>query len=264
MNIKSDFTPQDTLAQPVDCSGRASVGPPWSNLVNRIQAGDPSGLEDLYGVFTTGIRFYIWRQLGAQDLDDRVHEAFLAITRSIKRGDLREPERLMGYVRTVVRRLVASQIETVVSARRTELDTKPSLPLRDDHPDPERKIIEREHLEIARRVLDELPWRDREVLVRFYLHEDTAEQICEALALTATQFRLIKSRAKQRFGEMGRARLGRGRPSAPFSESRPSRGARSTGFRLGSASRVYRPEEPKPLAPRSEDANPLSDHSMVS
>ncbi len=72
-------------------------------MVARIQAGDPSGMEELYRVFTTGIRFYLCRQLGPQDLDDKVHDAFLTITQSIRRGDLREPDRLMGYVRTVVR-----------------------------------------------------------------------------------------------------------------------------------------------------------------
>ncbi len=40
-----------------------------------------------------------------------------------------------------------------------------------------------------------------------YLREQKAEQICSELKLTQTQFRLIKSRAKARFGELGRARL---------------------------------------------------------
>jgi DNA-directed RNA polymerase specialized sigma24 family protein len=44
--------------------------------------------------------------LGPQDLDDRVHDTFLIVVQAISKGDLREPERLMGFVRTVVRRLV--------------------------------------------------------------------------------------------------------------------------------------------------------------
>ena len=34
---------------------------PWASMVERIRAGDPSGMEELYGVFTTGIRFYLCR-----------------------------------------------------------------------------------------------------------------------------------------------------------------------------------------------------------
>src|SRR5271166_6112336 len=98
---------------------------PWVSMVARIKANDPSGMEELYSVFTTGIRFYLCRQLGPQDLDDRVHEAFVTITQAIRKGELREPERLMGYVRTVVRRQVAAQIEAAVEQRRRQID--PSL-----------------------------------------------------------------------------------------------------------------------------------------
>jgi len=126
-------------------------------------------MEEMYRVFTTGIRFYLCRQLGPQDLDDRVHEAFVTITQSIRRGELREPERLMGYVRTVVRRQVAAQIEAVVEQRRRQTDPSLGAVVRDHQPNPERQAIEREQAAVAYRVLRSLPPRDREVLVRFYL-----------------------------------------------------------------------------------------------
>jgi hypothetical protein len=37
--------------------------------------------------------------------------------------------------------------------------------------------------------------------------EQPQQQICEEMNLTETQFRLLKSRAKARFGELGRRRL---------------------------------------------------------
>ena len=57
------------------------------------------------------------------------------------------------------------------------------------------------------RILKSLPQRDREILIRFYLHEQRPEQICEDMNLSETQFRLIKSRAKARFGELGKRRM---------------------------------------------------------
>jgi DNA-directed RNA polymerase specialized sigma24 family protein len=77
----------------------------------------------------------------------------------------------------------------------------------DTRPDPEREAIDRENLALAMRVLKSIPKRDREVLTRFYLKEESAEEICENMGLTDTQFRLIKSRAKARFGELGKRRL---------------------------------------------------------
>ena len=59
------------------------------------------------------------------------------------------------------------------------------------------------------RILRRMPLRDREVLTRFYLHEQTQEQICAEMGLSETQFRLLKSRAKTRFGDAGKSMLSR-------------------------------------------------------
>jgi RNA polymerase sigma-70 factor (ECF subfamily) len=179
----------------------------WGDLVERVRSGEPSGLEELYRVFSKGIRFYLCRQVGPQDLDDKVHDLFLTITQSIQRGDLREPERLMGYVRTIVRRQVAAHIDHVVQARRNQTDMEYGMALSDYRPNPERRIIDEQNMALAMRILNSLHKREREVLMRFYLQEQSADQICSEMDLTETQFRLIKSRAKARFGELGKRRL---------------------------------------------------------
>jgi RNA polymerase sigma factor (sigma-70 family) len=181
--------------------------PSWAGLVERVHAGDPTGMEELYAIFAKGVRFFLWRQLGPQDLDDKVHDVFLIVTQSIQRGDLREPDRLMGYVRTVVRRQVAAHIEIAVHARRNQMPIDPVIALSDHQPDPERQVIDRENQDVAMRVLGGLSKREREILTRFYLQEQSAEEICRDLNLTDTQFRLIKSRAKARYGELGRRRF---------------------------------------------------------
>ena len=183
--------------------------PPWSGLVEQIRNGNSSALEQMYHIFSTGIRFYLCRQLGPQDLDDKVHDVFLIIVQSIQKGELREPERLMGYVRTIVRRQVAAQIDDNVKARRNQADLDFGMALSDHHPNPERSAIEHQNGELALRVLNGLPKRDREVLARFYLEEQPPDRICREMGLTQTQFRLVKSRAKARFGELGRTRFAR-------------------------------------------------------
>jgi RNA polymerase sigma-70 factor, ECF subfamily len=181
----------------------------WTQLVEQIRNDDPQGMEELYRVFSKGIRYFLCRQLGPQDLDDRVHDVFLIIAQAIRRGDLREPERLMGYVRTVVRRQVAAHIEEAVHSRRNETDIESGMPIADRAANPEQIAIEREHEELAMKMLRSISKRDREILTRFYLEEQPQEQICREMQLTETQFRLIKSRAKARFGELGKQRLAR-------------------------------------------------------
>jgi RNA polymerase sigma-70 factor, ECF subfamily len=184
-----------------------SQDPSWSGLVERIRAGDTSAMEELYAVFAKGVRFYLWRQLGPQDMDDKVHDVFLIVTQSIQKGELREPDRLMGYVRTIVRRQVAAHIDSAVQSRRFQVSIEPGMTVRDRGLDPERMAIDRQNLDLAVRLLGSLPIRDREVLIRFYLKEQTPERICSEMDLTDTQFRLIKSRTKARYGELGQRRF---------------------------------------------------------
>ena len=190
-----------------------AIEPSWTGLVEKIRSGDPSGMEELYRVFSGGVRFHLCRQLGAQDLDDKMHDIFVAVAGSIRNGELRDPSRLMGYLWTVVRRQVAASIDANVQTRRKQAGLDSGLAISDQGLDPERRAMARERTEIAARLLNSIPKRDREVLVRFYLREETPAEICRDMGLTETQFRLIKSRAKQRFGELGRSSLSRRRPS---------------------------------------------------
>ena len=183
--------------------------PDWAALVARIQRDDPQAMEELYQVFTRGMRYYLCRQLGPQDLDDRVHDCFLIVAQAIRRGELREPERLMGFARTIVRRQIAGHIDSAVQNRRQQVDLDTSAPVPDGGLNPEAAAMTRQQEQLAVSVLKAISRRDREILTRFYLDEQSQEQICQDMSLTETQFRLLKSRAKARFGELGKRRLSR-------------------------------------------------------
>ena len=181
----------------------------WLTLVESIQRGERGGMEELYRVFSRGVRFYLCRQLGPQDLDDRVHDTFLIVVQAISKGELREPERLMGFVRTVVRRQVAAQIDRSVQSRREQAELDSSAAVSDHRDTPEEAAILRQHEQVAETVLRNVSNRDREILTRFYLMEQTQQEICDEMSLSETQFRLLKSRAKARFGELGKKTLSR-------------------------------------------------------
>lgn len=179
----------------------------WTDLVARIQEGDQTAVEELYNYFSKGIRLLLLRQLGPESIDDRVHDLFLVVLEAIRGGNLREPERLMGFIRTVVRRHTANAIMSNVDERRGQLDIAEQWGLAAMDRNPEQQAILDQRVEIIRQTLAGLNERDREILTRFYLHEQPAEQICEDMGLNETQFRLLKSRAKARFGEFGRRRM---------------------------------------------------------
>lgn len=226
MNPETDPSMAAWASSAADCAGESgredaaerysSPAVDWRGLVESVRRGDPQGLDQLYRLFARGIRFHLCRQLGSQELDDKVHDTFLLIVSVIRKGDLREPERLTGFVRTIVRRQVAAYINENVHRRREEVDLETGARLRDSSWNPEQSAISGETRVLIKRVLERLAERDREILTRFYLYEQSQEQICEDMDLTDTQFRLLKSRAKARFGEIGKRKLQQRALSALF------------------------------------------------
>jgi len=196
----------ETVIEQTQDPGTVSVSPNWSSIVGRVRSGDPSGMEELYRAFCKGLRYFLVRRIGTQDLDDRVHDIFLIVSQAIQRGGLRDPERLAGYLRTVAHRQVCAQIERNVRSRQGR-SVEEDLTLCADEPSPENKVIERQNVELALRILNSLKPRDREVLIRFFLKGQSRTKICNDLGLTETQFRLIKSRAKSRFVELSKSRF---------------------------------------------------------
>ena len=194
-------------AGPTPDAGEPSVSVNWSILVDQVKSGQDAGMEQLYRLFSRGIRYYLCRQLGAQELDDKVHDTFLIVVHAIQRGDLREPERLMGFVRTIVRRQVAAYIDEAVHSRREQAELDTGHAIVDLKENPEEIAMARERAGLMKAVLASLSERDREVLERFYLKEQPQDEICEQMHLSETQFRLLKSRAKARFGDVGKKKL---------------------------------------------------------
>jgi RNA polymerase sigma factor (sigma-70 family) len=188
----------------------------WTVLVDRVREGDDSCISDLYKSFAKAVRYYVCRHLGAQELEDKIHDTFLLVIQAIRRGELRDRDRLMGFARTIVKRQVALHIHRRVHHRQDHLDHDATFKVPDPRGGPEEDILFRQRLQLIRQVLEELGKRDREILTRFYLREQSQAQICEEMALTVTQFRLLKSRAKARFGELGRKKLAQGTYGAIF------------------------------------------------
>jgi RNA polymerase sigma-70 factor (ECF subfamily) len=132
---------------------------------------------------------------------------FIVVVEAIRRGEIREPEKLMGFVRTVARRKVYEHIHRAVRSRRTELDLEPESVLAAAENCPEWGTLFRERMDLMHRVLAESSERDREILIRFYLKEHSRVRICSEMGLTETRFRLLKSIAKARFRGSLEARM---------------------------------------------------------
>jgi RNA polymerase sigma factor (sigma-70 family) len=198
----------------------------WRAFVKKLQAGDTEASEQFYWRFSRRMRPYLSRQIGAEDAEDKIHDAFIIVTEAIRHGELRDPECLTGYVLAVLRRQVAAHIRKIVQTRRsTDLLAATACHF-SERRNPEQEAIARQNREVVNLVLGSIPSKEREILSRFYLSEQSPEQICSEMQLTPTQFRLLKSRAKSRFGKLGRRKFAH-RPfhHIPLADSRRAGGA---------------------------------------
>ena len=173
----------------------------WRNVVDLIQRGDPAGEETLYRTLLRGARKFLQRRLGTQDVDDRVHDVFLIVAGAIRRGDVRHPEHLMAFVRTVLYRQLNLAIGEVIRCRNSSGDLSETAQLTAAELTPEQRAIARQKVTIMEEMLREMSDRDFEVLSRFYLREQPPKQICTEMGLTQIQFQLLKSRAKARLAD---------------------------------------------------------------
>src|SRR5215469_7428041 len=79
-------------------------------VVDLIQSGHPAGLEQLY-VMARNYTFFLIRQLGRDDVQDRVHDIFLTAAEAIKSGKLRDSKRLFPFLTTVTRFYTYGQLD---------------------------------------------------------------------------------------------------------------------------------------------------------
>jgi len=51
----------------------------YARIVELIRAGDAAGAEALYHSFARGFRFLLARSIPVQDLEDKLHDTFIAL-----------------------------------------------------------------------------------------------------------------------------------------------------------------------------------------
>ncbi len=174
-----------------------------ARLVERIRSGDPNADRELVERFGRGLMILLRRSSRNRgDADDLYQETFRVALEKIRRGGLREPEKLAGFLAGIARNLVIEHYRRS-SARPVESDDRAARDLADTATGPLEKLLRLERVEIVRRVLSELDSeRDRQILFRFYLAEEDKRLICADLGLSSLHFNRVLFRARQRFREL--------------------------------------------------------------
>ncbi len=152
------------------------------------------------------LKAFFVRRVASDDVSDAIQEVLQIVIADLAQGMIRNEACLGAYAHTIAKRRCASTYAAYARARGMQSFGDR---LKDRSSDPEQIWLQAERIEQMRRVLRRLPPNEREIVERFYLREQSKEQICAELSLTQTQFRLMKSRAKAKLA----AFVNRCRPS---------------------------------------------------
>ncbi len=169
-------------------------------LVDRIRAGEREGEVDLVRRFGRGISMLLRRLVAdPHRQEDLYQETLRLLIEKVRRGEIREPEKLGGFAAAMARNLVRDQGRRY-ARRKTDPAGDTLEPLPDPGLGPLGQLLRSEKVGFVREVLADLPTaRDRELLTRHYLTQDDKQHICQDLDLSPAHYDRVLYRARQRY-----------------------------------------------------------------
>jgi len=181
-----------------------------ARLVERIRSGDERAEEELVERYGRGIGILLARHTnGRPEAEDLYQEVFRLALEKLRRGELRQPEKLPGFLSRIGRNL-AIEYYRKQHRRRTEADSD-TVSAAAVASSQLQRVLAGEQAAVVRHVLTELRnERDRQVLFRIYIAEEDKDEICAHLGLTGPQLNRVLHRARQRYRELFLQRSGAG------------------------------------------------------
>jgi RNA polymerase sigma-70 factor, ECF subfamily len=151
-------------------------------------------LRDMAGLQSQLARVIRDRDLAADILQDAVVTAL----QKLRAGEISDRAQLDGYVYRVALNHFRNHLRKDKS-RVSDHDAQADL-IDTDGREPPVSIQAAQWARLVKQMLKEItPARDRELLVRFYLYEETKEQLCQSLGLSDLHFNRVIFRARERF-----------------------------------------------------------------
>ena len=181
----------------------AAVATDAQDLVARIARGDRAAERELVHAYERGIRLIVRRHTrpGEPMVDDLVQDVLQHLITRLRAGALKDPAALQAYIRQAV--VFNTTAEYRKAKRRGEHVAIDSAEVVEPGSDPADRAQRERKANAIRKLLRELSVpRDRELLQRFYLEEQSKDEVCDALGIDAGHFHRVAFRARERLREL--------------------------------------------------------------
>jgi RNA polymerase sigma-70 factor, ECF subfamily len=182
--------------------------------VERLREGDPSTELHFVTYFDQLLRIKLRaRMLASETVEDLRQETYIRVFVKLRENGIRQPERLGAFVNSTCNNVL---MEFYRSSSRTSPWDDSYLEMPDHAVDTEGFLISKQMKERVRRVIGELPKKDRDLLRAYFLAEKDKDEVCQQFGVDRDYFRVLLHRAKDKFRvlyEIEREALSGGRSS---------------------------------------------------
>ena len=181
-----------------------------SQLALRIADGDRAAEAELVARYGSKIEFILRRHVRDSTMAaDLCQDTLIIVIERLRDKGLDEPEKLAAFIHRTAINLARGEARTYYR-RNTHADSE-RVELQGTHePLMVERIAHEQLAESIRSLLGELRQpRDRQLLRRFYLSEESKASICQSLEVTPEHFDRILYRACQRFRGILETHLGK-------------------------------------------------------
>lgn len=172
------------------------------NFVRKIPRGNPLLEERFIRKYRPKLNLMLLRLTrDPSRAEDLTHDALILVLQRLRTDGINEPEKLSAYTYSTAKFIYFGWLR--------KMDNQVELrDCMDDFvgvvPEPEQDNILREDRNYLQRLVDNLPVeRDREILSRRYLQDQSKSDICDDLFLSGENYDRVISRARNRLIESG-------------------------------------------------------------
>lgn len=165
--------------------------------VEQLAAGDAEIERHFVDYFSELLLLKLRRHLGSHHaIEDVRQETFLRVLRVLRNRGLQSPEKLGAFVHGVCNNVLSEYYrsgERLSPLPEHGYDAPAALPT------PEAEMESTERKQRVRRVLNEMPPKDREILRLLFLEEQEKDEVCRIFHVDRNYLRVLLHRAKGRF-----------------------------------------------------------------
>jgi RNA polymerase sigma-70 factor (ECF subfamily) len=153
--------------------------------------------------YSRGLRYVLARQIGDDErARDLLQETFGIAIEKLRKEEIEKPERLAGYLRGIAVR-VALNAGRRWKREPAGLDNSAIAAIPNNELRQFQHVASGETQSAVHKILQSMPVkRDRELLIRFYVHDQDKQEICRELGLSSLHFNRVLFRAKNRFRKL--------------------------------------------------------------